>query len=158
MKSGQISVLDTTEEWYNAYEKDIAVANFYYSKPTSIGKCIFIDILYSNNNYSEYRRTVNMGPIDFVSQLGGLFGLCLGFSLISFIEIFYWFSIRLFRNCVTQRSRKDSELSKIEAEFRKMKAKEFADNSFNVIFSGHSSISSVSETLKSKDLPSEQEF
>ena len=48
MKSGQISVLDTTEEWYNAYEKDIAVANFYYSKPTSIGKCIFIDILYSN--------------------------------------------------------------------------------------------------------------
>ena len=38
VKSGQISVLDTTEEWYNAYEKDIAVANFYYSKPTSIGK------------------------------------------------------------------------------------------------------------------------
>ena len=95
-----------------------------------------------------------MGPIDFVSQLGGLFGLCLGFSLISFIEIFYWFSMRLFRNC-TQRSRTDSELLEIEEEFRKMKAKEFADNSFDVIFSGHSSISSVSETLKSTDLPSE---
>ena len=114
------------------------------SQPPSVN-AIFIDILYSSNNDSEYRRTVNMGPIDFVSQLGGLFGLCLGFSLISFIEIFYWFSIRLFRNCVTQRSRKDSELSKIEAEFRKMKAKEFADNSFNVLFSGHASISSVTE-------------
>ena len=88
-----------------------------------------------------------MGPIDFVSQLGGLFGLCLGFSLISFIEIFYWCSLRLFRNC-TQWSRTDTELSEIEEEFRKMRAKEFADNSFNVIFSGHSSISSISEKLK----------
>ena len=24
--------------WYNAFEKDIAVANFYFSKPTTIGK------------------------------------------------------------------------------------------------------------------------
>ena len=88
-----------------------------------------------------------MGPIDFVSQLGGLFGLCLGFSLISFIELFYWFSVRLIRNCFNQKTMTDSELSEIEAEFRKMKAKEFADNSFNVIFSGHSSISSVSENL-----------
>ena len=69
-----------------------------------------------------------MGPIDFVSQLGGLFGLCLGFSLISFIELFYWFSVRLIRNCFTQKTMTDSELSEIEAEFKKMKAKEFADN------------------------------
>ena len=90
-----------------------------------------------------------MGPIDFVSQLGGLFGLCLGFSLISFIELFYWFSVRLIRNFVSQQKSTifDAELSEIEAEYRKMKAKEFADNSFNVIFSGHSSISSVSENL-----------
>ena len=31
-----------------------------------------------------------MGPVDFVASLGGLFGLCLGFSIISFIEIIYW--------------------------------------------------------------------
>ena len=40
VRTGQISVVDSQEEWYNAYEKDIAVANFYYSKPTSIGKKI----------------------------------------------------------------------------------------------------------------------
>ena len=91
-----------------------------------------------------------MGPIDIVSQLGGLFGLCLGFSLISFIELFYWFSVRLIRNFVSQKTTIfDAELSEIEAEYRKMKAKEFADNSFNVIFSGHPSISSVSENLSS---------
>ena len=28
-----------------------------------------------------------MGPVEFFSSLGGLFGLCLGFSIISFIEV-----------------------------------------------------------------------
>ena len=31
-----------------------------------------------------------MGPVEFIASLGGLFGLCLGFSIISFIEILYW--------------------------------------------------------------------
>ena len=48
--------------------------------------------------FSEYRRSQNMGWVDFISQIGGLFGLCLGFSAISFIELFYWLSIRLCRN------------------------------------------------------------
>ena len=30
-----------------------------------------------------------MGPVDFIASLGGLFGLCLGFSIVSFIEIVY---------------------------------------------------------------------
>jgi len=75
---------DPSKIWYNAFEKDIAVANFYFSKPTTL----------------EYRRSENMRLIDFVSQIGGLFGLCLGFSIISFIELFYWISIRLSRNFV----------------------------------------------------------
>ena len=31
-----------------------------------------------------------MGLVDFIASLGGLFGLCLGFSIISFLEIIYW--------------------------------------------------------------------
>ena len=31
-----------------------------------------------------------MGPVDFIASLGGLSGLCLGFSIISFMEIIYW--------------------------------------------------------------------
>lgn len=31
---------------------------------------------------------------DFISQIGGLLGLCLGFSVVSLIEIIYWFTIR----------------------------------------------------------------
>jgi hypothetical protein len=39
-----------------------------------------------------------MTSIDFISTVGGLFGLCLGFSFLSVIEIFYWFIIKLGRN------------------------------------------------------------
>ena len=35
-----------------------------------------------------------MGPVDFISSLGGLFGLFLGFSIVSFVEIIYWLVVR----------------------------------------------------------------
>ena len=38
-----------------------------------------------------------MTIIDFISSLGGVFGLFLGFSLISFVEIIYWFCVVLVR-------------------------------------------------------------
>ena len=40
--------------------------------------------------FSEFERSIRMGPVDFVASLRGLFGLCLGFSIISFLEIIYW--------------------------------------------------------------------
>ena len=41
-----------------------------------------------------------MTIINFISSLGGVFGLFLGFSLISFIEIIYWFCVVLVRRTV----------------------------------------------------------
>ena len=41
----------------------------------------------------EYERSLKMTPIDFISSLGGLFGLFLGFSLLSFVEVIYWFIV-----------------------------------------------------------------
>ena len=35
-----------------------------------------------------------MGPVDFIASLGGLFGLFLGFRIVSFVEIFYWIVVR----------------------------------------------------------------
>ena len=46
---------------------------------------------------TEMERRIRMGPIEFISSLGGLFGLCLGFSFISFFEIIYWAIIALSR-------------------------------------------------------------
>ena len=47
--------------------------------------------------FPELERSIRMGPVDFAASLGGLFGLCLGFSIISFIEIIYWIGAGVLR-------------------------------------------------------------
>ena len=42
----------------------------------------------------ELERRMRMSPIEFLSSLGGLFGLCLGFSIISLVELLYWIVLR----------------------------------------------------------------
>ena len=37
--------------------------------------------------------------LDLIAGFGGLFGLFLGFSLASFMELLYWATIRMVRNC-----------------------------------------------------------
>ena len=39
-----------------------------------------------------------MTYLDLIAGLGGMFGLFLGFSIISFLEILYWVTARLLRN------------------------------------------------------------
>ena len=47
-------------------------------------------ILISVYQKLEYEKTQRVTKVDFVSNVGGLFGLCLGCSIISFAEICYW--------------------------------------------------------------------
>ena len=53
-----------------------------------------------NLPFAELERSISMGPVEFVSSLGGLFGLFIGFSIISFFEIIYWAFVRLGRNLI----------------------------------------------------------
>ena len=71
---------------YDAYEKDIAMVTFFFETST-----VF-----------EYTREERMTLIQYISQMGGLLGLCIGFSLISGVEIIYWLTIRLFRNVINK--------------------------------------------------------
>lgn len=68
---------------YNAYEKDIAVVSFYFGEPT-----VF-----------EYHRKPTLTWVGFFSQMGGLLGLCLGFSIASMVEVVYWFGFRMWISC-----------------------------------------------------------
>ena len=43
-------------------------------------------------------REARMTLKNYIAQVGGLLGLCLGFSFVSAIELLYWFTFRLFRN------------------------------------------------------------
>ena len=64
---------------YDAYEKDIAIAHFYFDSST-----VF-----------QYYRERRLTLVSLISQIGGVLGLFLGFSLVSFIELIYWFFLRL---------------------------------------------------------------
>ena len=47
---------------------------------------------------SEYETSQRMTFTDFLASLGGIFGLYLGFSILSFVEIIYWFTFMLITN------------------------------------------------------------
>ena len=53
--------------------------------------------------HAEYERSEKMTIIDFISSLGGLFGLFLGFSLMSFVEIIYWFGVVMARRTLLRK-------------------------------------------------------
>ena len=67
---------------YNAFEKDIAIVNFYFDKDSIL----------------QYTRQESMTTVGYISQLGGILGLFIGFSFVSGIELIYWFTIRLYKN------------------------------------------------------------
>ena len=64
---------------YNAFEKDISTATFYFPRHTAM----------------ELVKAPKMTVLDFLSQVGGILGLCVGISLTSVIEIIYWLSFNL---------------------------------------------------------------
>ena len=67
---------------YDAFEQDIGIINIFFAKPRIL----------------RYVTTNRMSNFDFLSQLGGSVGLAMGISIISFVELVYWFSFRLMRN------------------------------------------------------------
>ena len=73
---------DKVPKTYDAYEKDITMVTFFFE----------------TNTVFEFSRDQKMTFIGYLSQMGGLLGLWLGFSFISAIEILYWCIIRFTRN------------------------------------------------------------
>ena len=67
---------------YDMFEKDIAIVKFYFDKPT-----VF-----------QFKRFERLTITGYISQIGGLLGLAMGFSFVSAVEIFYWIFVRFPRN------------------------------------------------------------
>ena len=63
---------------YDAFQNDIAIANFYFDKSTII----------------RFKRDHRMTLTDYISQVGGLLGLAIGVSFVSGIELLYWLVAR----------------------------------------------------------------
>ena len=70
------------EQTYDAFKKDIGIVNIFFGK----------------EKISRYLTSNRMSNSEFLVQIGGSLGFYMGVSIISVIEIFYWFTFRLFRN------------------------------------------------------------
>jgi hypothetical protein len=69
------------DETYDAYDQDLAVASFFFRKTSII----------------ELNTDVSQTWIEFFSVIGGLLGLCIGMSIVTFIELF-WLCCRIVKN------------------------------------------------------------
>ena len=72
---------DSLEE-YDAFEEDIAVLN----------------VFFGNSFGTQYKTVLRMTNIEFLSLVGGNIGLAMGISLLSIVELIYWFTVKLFFN------------------------------------------------------------
>ena len=71
-------VFSQADNSYDAYDKDIALLHIYFKRST-----VF-----------QLGSQPTMTWIDFLSQVGGLLGLCIGISIVTFIEL-VWLCLRL---------------------------------------------------------------
>ncbi|XP_071743893.1 uncharacterized protein [Lepeophtheirus salmonis] len=78
--TSKLDILYSRKQFYNSFESDIAVVNFYFDTSAVL----------------QYSRRKKLTTIEFMGQIGGLLGLCIGFSIISFIELIYWFVYKVF--------------------------------------------------------------
>lgn len=53
-------------------------------------------VSFKNDKFNHLIRKQHFNELDVLSYVGGLLGLFAGFSVLSFIELFYWFTIRSF--------------------------------------------------------------
>ena len=69
------TIMNRKKRTYDAYEKDIGMVSFFFEATTAY----------------EFYRVPKMTWTDFISQVGGMLGLCMGLSLVSIFELVYWF-------------------------------------------------------------------
>ena len=93
---GELALTLLTEDLtqYNALERDLAVVNLYFGSSSVFGQLSAGELRLTL--CPEYQIHKRMTLFDFIANLGGLFGLCLGFSIVSFFEVVFWFSIALY--------------------------------------------------------------
>lgn len=94
----------------------IAISNFISNiSAREMLKLMSLKITYEDINCIKYRRIVYMTWDNILSSIGGIFGLCLGGSFISILEIVYYLIIRIV-GTITLRYSKRNEASNLTPE------------------------------------------
>ncbi|CRL02058.1 CLUMA_CG015123, isoform A, partial [Clunio marinus] len=96
----------------NALEYDVELVK---TRKISLGKTnstAIMKVFFKENQFVPLKRFQLYGTIDFLANCGGLLGLFVGVSVLSLIEILYYFILRL--TCIWNNSReyKDEDVIK----------------------------------------------
>ena len=59
-----------------------------------------VTFFFETGTVVEYVNDERMSLEQFISQIGGMMGLCTGFSFISAIEILYWLLFKFVKNII----------------------------------------------------------
>lgn len=65
-----------------------------------------LTVYFKEHQFTAIKRTILFGVSTLISNCGGIFGLFMGISGLSFIELIYFFSMRICGSCSQRRKRK----------------------------------------------------
>ncbi|KAL7737995.1 hypothetical protein ACLKA6_006353 [Drosophila palustris] len=88
---------------YNV-EKTIHAFRETYELTDAIGSRL--TVYFKEHQFTAIKRTILFGVSTLISNCGGIFGLFMGISSLSFIELVYFFSMRICGSCSQRRKRK----------------------------------------------------
>lgn len=60
----------------------------------------YFQVFMKGNQFITLDRSELFGPTDFLANFGGLLGLCIGFSLLTLIEVIYYLTVRIVCNII----------------------------------------------------------
>ncbi|XP_070504562.1 uncharacterized protein [Chironomus tepperi] len=64
-----------------------------------------ITVHFKSSTFSRYVRKKQFNEVDFLSFVGGILGLFAGFSVLSFVELFHWFCVKICINLCDAQNR-----------------------------------------------------
>lgn len=62
------------------------------------GNTSSVSIYFADDEFNVFKRSASFGVVSLLSNVGGLLGLFLGISVMSVVEVFYYFVIRFVNN------------------------------------------------------------
>ncbi|KAH8405086.1 hypothetical protein KR222_000906 [Zaprionus bogoriensis] len=86
------------------FDKTIQAFREVYELTDAIGSRLTVH--FKEPQFTAIKRTILFGVSTLISNCGGIFGLFMGISSLSFIELVYFFSMRICGSCSQRRKRK----------------------------------------------------
>ncbi|XP_055303176.1 pickpocket protein 28-like [Sitodiplosis mosellana] len=83
--------ISQAQKYYSA--SDIALKNALNESSQQVTSSLFV--VFKEHHFISINRTESYTMSDFIASCGGLFGLFMGISLLSVIELIYYFTLRL---------------------------------------------------------------